>query len=154
MTMDIISVFSPPLRKNPIKTLDLPIGGEVYSSMALSLVSEFVNIVNGVKQDGNGKLLEDTSGEQTIDFLTKCRRIARRINSDHPSSLGLHPAVYFYSKNGNLQPASLYAITALMLEFERRNIYDEFIKVRDSFENVNICGSVSSPCFCISKSLN
>jgi hypothetical protein len=114
MTMDIISVFSPPLRKNPIKTLDLPIGGKVYSSMALSLVSEFVNIVNGVKQDGNGKLLEDTSGEQTIDFLTKCRRIARRINSD-PSSLGLHPAVYFYSKNANLQPASLYAITALMI---------------------------------------
>jgi hypothetical protein len=116
-------LFSPPLRKNPIKTLDLPIGGEVYSSMALSLVSEFVNIVNGVKQDDNGKLLDDTSGEQTIDFLTKCRRI------DHPSSLGLHPAVYFYSKNGNLQPASLYAITALMLEFERRNIYDEFIKL-------------------------
>lgn len=92
--------------------------------------------MNGVKQDGNGELLDDTSGEQTIDFLTKCRRIARRINSDHPSSLGLHPAVYFYSKNGNLQPASLYAITALMLEFERRNIYDEFIKVRDSFEEL------------------
>ena len=66
-------LFSPPLRKNPIKTLDLHIGGKVYSSMALSLVSEFVNIVNGVKQDGNGELLDDTSGEQTIDLLTKCR---------------------------------------------------------------------------------
>jgi hypothetical protein len=51
-------LFSPPLRTNHIKTLDLPIGGKVYSLMALSLVSDFVNIVNGVKQEGNALFLQ------------------------------------------------------------------------------------------------
>jgi hypothetical protein len=27
-------------------------------------------------------------------------------------------------------------ITALMLEFERRNMYDDFVKIRDSFEEL------------------
>jgi len=125
-------LFIPPL-KNPIKTLDLPLGGKIFSTHALSLILDFVNIVNKITEDDES-LLDDLDGTQTIEFLRNCQKVARRINSDHPSSLGLHPAVYFYSRDGRYKSASFYATVALMLEFENQNLAKDFISVREKFE--------------------
>ena len=143
-----ILLFNPTL-VYPIKTLDLPIAGNINSSSSLSLIFNFVNIVNGIKikaesrnsltvailDKNNNTLDDDIDGLTTIEFLKKCRKVAQRINSTYASSLGLHPAIYFYSpNNGTHKIASFFAITSLMLDFEEKNSYKDFIEVRNNFE--------------------
>jgi hypothetical protein len=125
-------LFSPALH-TPIKTLDLPVAGRGYSSQTLPLVFEFVNLVNEVKSDS---LLEnDESGLETIKFLKRCRDIVNRMSGNHPSSLGLHPAAYFYSTKGRYQPTAFMAIVAMFMQFERRKQFASFTSIRRRFED-------------------
>jgi|SRR3989344_816393 len=127
--------FIPPL-KLPIKTLDLPIAGRIYSAQALPIILNFINIVNSLGSDDNN-IPDDTTGEFTIEYLKKCRKIALKLNSNDSSSLGLHPAIYLYSKEGRYKIVSFYAITALLLEFENNiQLTKDFISVRSSFEDI------------------
>ena len=104
-------LFSPPL-ETPIKTLDLPIAGRMYSSLTLPLLFDMINIANDLPMEKTAKrqkkalltqLADDLNGDETISFLEAMRKIVRRISSDHVSSLGLHPAVYFYSEAGGIK---------------------------------------------------
>lgn len=124
-------LFSPSL-KTPIKTLDLPVAGKGYSAQTLPLVFEYVNLVNGVKADTS--LVEDSTGESTLSMLKVCKKIIDRISGTHPSSLGLHPVVYFYSTAGRYQPTAFLAVVAMIGEFEKMNRFKEFISVRRVFE--------------------
>lgn len=150
------ALFRPPLHQ-PIKTLDLPIGGELYASQTLPLILGFVNIVNDISDiQTNTKRSEEIlevpkikTSEQiaqkleeasitTIMYLEKCSTIAQKINSTNSISLGLHPAVYFYSQNGRYKTASFYAITALMMELNDKTKITNFLKIRESFERILI----------------
>lgn len=124
-------LFAPSL-KTPIKTLDLPVAGKGYSSQTLPLVFEFVNLVNNVKSDS--KLVPDVTGEETLRFLRSCRKVVNRMSGTHPSSLGLHPAIYFYSATGRYQPTAFMAVIATILEYEQKDAFKDFVKVRRSFE--------------------
>lgn len=126
-------LFAPPLQ-TPIKTLDIPIGGKVYSAQTLPLILDFVNIVNNVGSDFKESLVDDTTGDVTIKYLEKTRKIAYILNSNHASSLGLHPIIYFYSQDGRHKVASFYATVAFIMELGKTNSYFEFIKVRPAFE--------------------
>lgn len=125
-------LFSPSLR-TPIKTLDLPVAGRAYSSQTLPLVFEFVNLANGVKSDS--KLEEDKSGEATLQHLGKCRDLANRMSGTHPSSLGLHPVVYFYSSAGRYQPTAFLATVAFLQDLEARDAFRSFTRVRRAYED-------------------
>jgi hypothetical protein len=120
-----------PKFKSPVATLDLPVAGKIYSSQCLPLIWEFIRIVNPSE-----KMDEDADGSSTLKFLDNCRKTAQRINSDYASSLGLHPVIYFYAQNGRHKPASFYAITDLIIEFEKGKRFDEFIKIRGAFEDL------------------
>ena len=111
----------------------MPIAGKAYSGQTLPLVLDFIHIVNEVNEE---EILADEDGNITGEYLKKCKQVAQRINSSHPSSLGLHPIVYFYSANGRHKPASFYAVVSLMMELDRKNRFKEFIKVRESFESI------------------
>jgi hypothetical protein len=126
-------LFAPPLQ-TPIKTLDIPIGGKVYSAQTLPLILDFLNIVNYVGSDFKESLTDDLTGEATIKYLEKARKISFRINSNHPSSLGLHPIVYFYSQDGRHKVASFFATIAFIMELENTDSFSDFIKIRQSFE--------------------
>ncbi len=131
-------LFQPNL-DSPIKTLDLPIGGKLFSSQSLPLVLEFINITNNVrnkKEHGEDvyDLPDDLLGSETISFLENCKKLAQIINSNHPGSLGLHPIVYTYSANGRHKVASFFAVLALIQEFEKRNFFKKFTSVRADFE--------------------
>ena len=128
-------LFNPKLN-NPIKTLDLPIGGKAYSAQSLPLILDFINIVNSVTPKGEVDLQDDFDGSTTIRYLLNCRKVAWRINSNHPSSLGLHPIVYFYSGIGRHKPASFFAVTSLMLELEKNHAFAGFVQVREKFETL------------------
>lgn len=140
------SLFMPPL-VTPIKTLDLPIAGRVYSAQALPLLFDIVNIANDVRTErkkGKKKTavpppssdpMADTDGAKTIEYLQKTKQIINRISSTHPSSLGLHPVVYFYSATGRHQPTTLLAVVSMMKDFEKTNKFAEFTKYRRPFED-------------------
>jgi hypothetical protein len=124
-------LFAPTLR-TPIKTLDLPVAGRGYSSQTLPLVFELINITNNV---GNEGIPDDADGGETVQYLKSCRRILNRISGTHPSSLGLHPIVFFYSNSGRYQPTSFFGIVEFIKELEKQNKFREFISVRRKFED-------------------
>jgi hypothetical protein len=125
------NLFRPPLQ-TPIKTLDLPVAGKGYSAQTLPLIFDFVNLVNDVV---SGKAISrDETGEETIRYLKNVRKIAYRISGTHPSSLGLHPAVYFYSSTGRYQPTSFLAVVGFAKELDSKRRFVEFTKHRRDFE--------------------
>lgn len=134
LAKEINEVFFLPKLKNPVKTLDLPIGGKGYSSQSPLLIFEFVNLVNNVKSEES--LSEDIDGSKTVEFLKRSRKVAYLINSTHPSSLGLHPAVYFYSRSGRHKTASFFAIADFVMELEQQNKLKDFIAIREKFEDL------------------
>ena len=75
------------------------------------------------------------TASKQFPFLENTRKLVRRISSNHLSSLGLHPAVYFYSEAGRHQTSSLLAIISLLKELEQRNSYSEFMRSRRSLED-------------------
>lgn len=133
LASEVHDILFVPDFESPIKSLDLPIAGKAYSGQTLPLVLDFIHIVNGV---GEEEIAIDEDGAISVEYLKKCKQVAQRINSSHPSSLGLHPIVYFYSANGRHKPASFYAIVSLMMELEKRNKFRDFIKVREGFESI------------------
>ncbi|WP_414566756.1 MULTISPECIES: HNH endonuclease family protein [unclassified Anabaena] len=124
-------IFEPKL-KNPIKTLDVPIVGNLSSSEKLEVILEFVNMINGIEVDS--QLGEDGTGEKTVELLINCKKVAQRINSNHPSSLGLHPIIYFYTSAGKPKIGSFYGIATLILHLETTRYFTKFIQVRKDFE--------------------
>jgi hypothetical protein len=126
-------LFMPPL-KTPVKNLHLPIAGRM--SVSLPLIFDFINIVNNVPSDFKENLLNDDNGNQTIQYLREVRKIAWRINSEHPSSLGLDSIVYFYNTKGQHKATSFRAVIVWMLEMQKNNTFKEFIRVRANFEEL------------------
>lgn len=128
-------LFSPKLN-TPIKTLDIPVAGRLYAPPTLQTILEFVNLVNDVAVNFEEDLADDSSGDQTIKFLERAKKVANRINSVHPSSLGLHPAVYFYSQEGKYRTSSFFATLLFILHLEKRNQFRDFTRVRKDFEEL------------------
>ncbi|MFN6572589.1 HNH endonuclease family protein [Dendronalium sp. ChiSLP03b] len=124
-------IFEPKL-KNPIKTLDVPIVGNLSTAEKLEVILEFVNMVNGI--DVDDQLGEDTTGDKTLELLKNCKKVVQRINSNHPSSLGLHPIIYFYTSAGKPKIGSFYGIVTLILHLEKTKYFSKFIEVRKDFE--------------------
>lgn len=134
-------LFSPPLQ-HPVKTLHLPIGGKAYAGTAMEVTLEIVEYAN--RRPAVGSV-----GPVTADTLQKTWRILSRINGMHPSCLGLHPAVYFYSHStGKHQPAALMAVLKWISEMSEQQI-EKFTVVRRDFEeflvsNARILGDAIS----------
>lgn len=142
-------LFDPELDE---KTIHFPIGGKPYSSQTLELVFGIVNMINDLdeinfsrksllKKDAEEiKPPKDESGDETIKYLNKVKRIVSIINGQDAISLGLSPLVYFYSKKGRFQITAFFAIIHLVNEWEkdrqshRGTKFQEFSAVREQFE--------------------
>ena len=111
----------------------IPLGGKLYSSQTLPLILDLVNIVNGA-DFSNKDTQDDETGEVTIQTLKNVRRVAYRLNSNHSSSLGLHPVIYFYSQDGRHKTASFFAMIDFVVELDRHKKINDFIDVRSEFE--------------------
>lgn len=130
---EINEILFEPKLQTPIKTLDLPVGGQLYSAQALPLILDFVNIVNNIDFNNKG-IKDDVTGEETIKFLKNVKKVSYRLNGNHPSSLGLHPIVYCYSKEGRHRTVSFLAMVDFVMELDKRKKMNDFIKVREKFE--------------------
>ncbi len=108
-------LFVPPLSL-PIRTLDIPIAGHGYGPHVLPFVFDLVHLSNDAPIVGKKNKSEtpefptDEDGSKTLKFLTNTRSVVWRLCSNHASSLGLHPALYFYSCSGVFQPAAFLSL--------------------------------------------
>ena len=128
-------IFKPELL-TPIKTLDLPLGGKNHASNSLSMVFELVKLL------GVNNTEEDTTGEETLKALIKIKKSMQRINDIHPSSLGLHPAVYIYSRSGNFRVSCFHATIVFIEELSNNKKLNVFTQHRAEFENIIISSDV------------
>ncbi len=134
VSKEIHNIIYNPTLTTPVKTLDIPIGGKLASAQSLPLILEFVNMSNNIGQNFSTALNDDKEGLETLQYLKNVRKFAWRLNSIHPSSLGLHPVVYFYSIEGKHKPASFYFTLAFIKELDRRKKFNKFTEIREKFE--------------------
>lgn len=131
ISKNLYEIMFLPKLEMPVKTLDVPMCGK-HNNSSLPIIFEFINICNmGSKFDTN-----DLTGEETVKCLKQTRKIARMINSNHASSLGLHPLIYFYAQNGSFRVSAFYAFALFVMELDKKNKKDLFIKHRKEFENI------------------
>jgi hypothetical protein len=127
-------LFTPEI-KNPVKTLDLPLAGKGYSPRTLPLIFDLVKLSNNVS---SREVAEDLTGVETVQYLKNVNKVIRRLTTTHPSSLGLHPAVYFYSEKGRYQPTAFMAWIEVIKDFEKSDFFHEFTTLRDKLESTLI----------------
>jgi hypothetical protein len=123
----------------PIKTLDIPLGGSVSPVDALSLLIEFL-VITGTR-DQKGKSIteysEDYTGNDTVNVLKNSLSILERITGNSAKSLGLHPAVYFYNEKGKYSRFLFLGMTLLIATQVRNNnegFFRKFTKARSNLE--------------------
>src|SRR5436189_6301806 len=56
------------------------------------------------------------------------------MTGQHPSSMGVHPVVYFYTRGGEFQPTAFLATAQLIKELDVSRGLKAFTKVRKEFE--------------------
>lgn len=95
-------LFKPELAE-PIKSLNLPLAGRASPIGALDLLMKLIAITHSsqlVRRPGMDDFPEDVDGSGTVSVLKKSFNVLRRVTGDDEASLGLHPAVYFYTDRG------------------------------------------------------
>lgn len=138
-------LFLPQL-ETPVKTMDIPIAGKSYSSITQELILNVVNFSNGIKIVDASRIKnaddfpensiadEISDGEETIKYLRNAQKMLGNITGTQSSSLGLHPAIYFYSKQGRYQITAFMAMLNLVKDYESRKQLENFTTVRKKFE--------------------
>jgi hypothetical protein len=131
-------LYKPPLQSGPIDTLDVPVAGRGYS--VLPFAFDLINSLNSVKiadstsKTPKDKLTKDADGSATVSYLKKVLRTVSRITGKDPTSLGLHPVVYFYTKGGAFSPWAFLAWAKLTNDlFDKRRV-NQFCAVRPNIE--------------------
>ena len=109
--------------------------GKITSAQTLPLVVDMIAIV--IASDGGKGVFEedDNSGDDTIGVLKRVRDLVLVINGNHPGSLGLHPAVYFYSQDGRFKSSAFLGMIKFVAELVKRKKLDEFTSARKRFES-------------------
>jgi hypothetical protein len=137
------ALYSPPLQ-TPVRSEELPLAGHGYGSQTLPLIFDLVNVANGLPVEDAGKnkkkyLIPQGHSKPeegpTVKTIKETERLVRRITGTQPSSLGLHPAIYFYAANIRHQPTTVLAVAQFVADLEKTDSFLEFTKHRAAFEN-------------------
>jgi hypothetical protein len=132
-------VFKPEVDE-PVKTLELPIGGSVSPVDALGLLIEFLSIA-GTRQQGVKSIEqypEDSTGSGTVEVLKNAYDVLNRISGKSAGSLGLHPAIYFYNEKAKYSRFLFLAVVTIVQEKLRNNNsewFRQFTSARAALEN-------------------
>jgi len=129
LAQDCYRLLFEPQLSYPIKSLNLPAGGSVYASPTLRMVYDFVIMTLGTVTED-----EDLTGSRTVEFLKRAKRAGELVLSNAPNSLGLHPAVYFYSWTGKQQPILFLTMAGVAIDLDRQHKLDDFIDRRARLE--------------------
>jgi hypothetical protein len=115
-------LFEPEI-ESPIKTLDIPFGGSVSPVDALALLIEFLEIAGrlGPSIKRINEYDDDETGEQTCGVLTRTLAVVERMTTNAPGSLGLYPAVFYYSDKGKHSRFLFLGMTELIAGHIKNN---------------------------------
>ena len=132
-------IFKPEI-KEPLKTLELPIGGVISPLDALALLVEFLGIAGTREADPKGIAAyeDDDTGESTTQVLKNGLAVLKRIAGNDAGSLGLHPAVYFYNERGKYNRFMFLGMISLVQSALRNNnksLFARFTKARGRIED-------------------
>lgn len=133
-------LFQPHLEQ-PIKTLDLPLGGTVSPVDALKMLLDMFALIDGKTEPEKAaaQLLEDQDGTQTVMVLKATKKVSQRMTGTSSGSLGLHPAVYFYNEKGKHSRFLFLGVVKVFSDAVRNNdptFFHKFTQVRSKIENV------------------
>lgn len=133
-------LFKPPLDSvGAIDTLDVPVAGRGYSYLPFAF--DLVNSINSTgvadssRKEKKDKALPDIDGQVTVNYLVAVRGSLSRITGDKPTSLGLHPVVYFYTAGDKFLPLALIAWAAVIDETFSDKKANAFCRIRSILEN-------------------
>jgi hypothetical protein len=131
-------VFRPEVEE-PLKTLEVSLGGSVSPIDALSLLIEFMAITGSTSP--KGKVIteydDDATGEETVGVIERSFEIIKRFTGNTGESLGLHPAVYFYNEKGKYSRFLFLSMAQLITERVRNNdsgFFKKFTSARERLE--------------------
>ncbi len=124
----------------PIRTLDLPLGGNAGVRSALQILIDFILIANR-NQHGEpsnvSEVADDNDGAATIKVLANTLVLSQRITGNDHGSLGLHPAIYFYGPAGRHSQALFMGVSTLIaskLVNNDKQFFKRFTNVRARLE--------------------
>lgn len=132
-------LFDPEINR-PIKTLDLPLGGAKGIRAALQILMDVLIICDGSAQkpaNSIEKYTDDEDGSETLRVLQACLGVVSRITGNDNGSVGLHPAIYFYSVSGRHSIPMFLGTVSLFAKKIANNdseYFFKFIKVRQALE--------------------
>ena len=132
-------LFEPEVRE-PLKTIDVPIGGSVSPVDALALLVDFLEIAGTreSKPKAIDEYADDDSGDETLKAIKRATEIVGRITGNSPASLGLHPAVYFYNERGKYSRFLFLGMATLITDKVKNNdgkFFQKFTKARKEIES-------------------
>lgn len=139
--LELHKLLYQPEINEPIKTLDLPLGGSASPIAALNLLMDFITIA---AREANSEEKDwainnpDDDGTATLETLKKCTNVMRRITGNGAASLGLHPAVYFYNHRGKHSDHLFLAVTrvfARAIQDNNKDFFKKFTKCRKALED-------------------
>jgi hypothetical protein len=136
-------LFSPEL-ETPIKTLNLPHGGHTSPIAAYDLLMDVLTYAmpKTAGDDATSSLyLVDVDGVHTITALRRLKKVLCRITGNQIGSLGLHPAVYFYTPGGRHWDVMFFAIVKIFgkaMENGDSEFFKSFVKNRVRLEKILI----------------
>lgn len=149
LAKDIHNTLFTPELKSPIKTLDLPLGGSRNVRTAIQILIDLIMVANNKFQQKTAntnknnqtafeKLDDDFSGEETIHYLSKLKKLVGQVTGNDKGSLGLHPAIYFYSLTGKhytpMFMGTMMLIGSKLLNNDK-SFFIKFTKIRGRLEN-------------------
>lgn len=129
-----------PHTEEPIKTLDLPVGG---TASPVDVLKMLIDVFGQVEGDTDSKkkiktLSDDANGEETISVLKRTLKVTNRVSGNDPGSLGLHPAIYFYTERGKHSRFLFLGIIRVIADAVRNNDgnwFKKFTAKREAVES-------------------
>jgi Protein of unknown function DUF262/HNH endonuclease len=134
-------LFDPEVQR-PIKTLNLPHGGRVSPISAYNVLMDLsaLIVLGAPKEDSKSVLyIADESGDASIRAVQDVLKVMKRITGNSIESLGLHPAVYFYSGTGRHIDVFFLAVASVFAKAIRNNdkeFFKTFTKNRKLVESI------------------
>lgn len=152
LAKDIHNTLFTPELKSPIKTLDLPLGGSRNVRTAIQILIDLIMVANNQfkqktanintnNQNAFEQLDDDISGEETIRYLTSLKKLVGKVTGNIDGSLGLHPAIYFYSSTGKHYTPMFMGTMMLIgnkLHNNDKNFFIKFTSIRSRLEKILI----------------
>lgn len=118
----------------PEKHLELQPAGYAHTANGLRIALDLVNVTNEVK--GLVAQPNDKTGELTSRYIQKTYGVVKHMAGEASASMGLHPAVYFWSASGNHRPSVFLAVVEFVQELVERHELIKFTMHRAMLEEL------------------